>query len=575
MGTKWMTALAVLSTCAFAQTALPTVGLDRLVLVPGSGPVVGGDAQTLGQFKFRVSLLAHYERNPLMIAFGDAESPTRASVIGHRLQAHAVGAIGLLEWLDVQVQVPVTLLQAGDNLGEFFHSGPSAQGIGSPVLGARFAFLSQRRGQPLDLAAQLGVAFPLGSPTALTGGRLSAMPSVHAGRAFGLFSLTGMVGFALEPTRVLGDHPLGTSMELIATGGFGDRLRLELTSRTVVSLVGAHPSTELLLGGRLLRVGPMDFFALAGPSFGDEPGTPSFRAMVGVGVGNLGASNASVAVSEADDDHDGVLNAVDGCRSVAEDRDGVVDQDGCPEDDDDDGTEDLADLCRSTVGTRENQGCPIDDHDGDLIKDVVDQCANEAGPRDRNGCPPRDQDYDGTDDVIDACIAEAGPAEQQGCPIRDGDGDGVSDAFDNCPLEPGLRENQGCPAKKKQMVIITDDRLVIKDKVYFATGKDVVLARSFGLLDQVAQVIRTHASMTHVNIEGHTDDRGAADANRRLSQRRAEAVRRYLIKKGVAPERMTAEGFGPDRPAALNDTAAGREKNRRVEFKLPSHGAQL
>jgi outer membrane protein OmpA-like peptidoglycan-associated protein len=132
----------------------------------------------------------------------------------------------------------------------------------------------------------------------------------------------------------------------------------------------------------------------------------------------------------------------------------------------------------------------------------------------------------------------------------------------------GVPENQGCPQKEKQLVIITREKLVIKDKVYFDTGKSKIQPRSFPLLNQIARILIEHPDVKRVVVEGHTDSRGSAAANRTLSQARAEAVKTYLVQHGVEAARLDAKGYGPDRPVADNGTAAGREQNRRVEFVI-------
>jgi outer membrane protein OmpA-like peptidoglycan-associated protein len=160
----------------------------------------------------------------------------------------------------------------------------------------------------------------------------------------------------------------------------------------------------------------------------------------------------------------------------------------------------------------------------------------------------------------------AGPAATNGCP--DGDGDGVADAFDNCPTEKGEAANQGCPAAKKQLVVITKDALKILDKVQFASGKATILPKSFPLLDQVASVLKSQTQIKLVQVEGHTDNVGKPEANTKLSQQRADAVVDYLVKKGVEKARLKAVGFGQEKPVQSNDTAAGKEANRRVEFNI-------
>ena len=283
------------------------------------------------------------------------------------------------------------------------------------------------------------------------------------------------------------------------------------------------------------------------------------------------AENRGCPVEAKDRDGDGIVDSVDRCIDQPEDKDGFQDADGCVDgDNDNDGIADGQDKCRDIQGVVEYQGCPVPDADHDGVLDADDKCPNEPGPANRQGCPFRDADVDGIEDSVDQCPNEAGLPELRGCAPKDRDGDSVFDHLDNCPDEKGDKDNQGCPKKKKQLVVITAERLVIKDKVYFATGRSTILAKSFPLLDQVAEVIKGHPELKHVVVEGHTDSVGKAETNRKLSQDRANAVMAYLVKKGVAAERLAARGYGPDRPAAENSTAAGREQNRRVEFTLPN-----
>jgi len=158
--------------------------------------------------------------------------------------------------------------------------------------------------------------------------------------------------------------------------------------------------------------------------------------------------------------------------------------------------------------------------------------------------------------------------DNHGCPYPDTDGDGVVDRFDNCPKDKGPVTNQGCPEKVKQLVVITREKIVIKDKVYFALNKAAIKPKSFTMLNQIAEVLKGHPEIEMIQIEGHTDNTGSAEVNRKLSQARADSVRTYLIGQGVKDTRLKAVGFGPDHPADTNATAAGRENNRRVEFNI-------
>ncbi len=119
-------------------------------------------------------------------------------------------------------------------------------------------------------------------------------------------------------------------------------------------------------------------------------------------------------------------------------------------------------------------------------------------------------------------------------------------------------------------VVVEKERLQLKEKVLFDTGKSTIKPESYALLDDVATALKGHPDVKKVVIEGHTDSKGNKAMNTKLSQQRAEAVRTYLVNKGgVEADRLDAKGFGPTRPIADNKTAKGREENRRVEFVIP------
>lgn len=125
----------------------------------------------------------------------------------------------------------------------------------------------------------------------------------------------------------------------------------------------------------------------------------------------------------------------------------------------------------------------------------------------------------------------------------------------------------GC-SQLKSRIKITEDKIVISEKIQFETGKATILPESHGLLDELANVFNDNPQIELVSIEGHTDSTGSAKGNQALSQERAQAVLDYLAGKGVAPDRMQAKGFGQAKPIASNDTEEGRAQNRRVELNI-------
>jgi len=286
-----------------------------------------------------------------------------------------------------------------------------------------------------------------------------------------------------------------------------------------------------------------------------------------------------------DSDGDGVHDHKDRCLAELEDRDGFEDDDGCPDPDNDgDGLPDGADPCPNDAedkdGFEDRDGCPELDNDKDGIPDLEDKCPDDAATPERarlgEGCPPRDSDGDGLFDEEDPCPADAedldGFEDEDGCPDIDNDRDGIVDEKDKCPLKPetinGIKDKDGCPDRGKQLVILTKDKIEIRDKIFFKSGSAKIRRRSFKLLDQIAQVLRGHVEIKKVRVEGHTDDRGKDKRNKKLSQRRAESVALYLIEAGIDPTRLEAVGYGEEKPITDNGTKAGREQNRRVEFTI-------
>ncbi len=275
----------------------------------------------------------------------------------------------------------------------------------------------------------------------------------------------------------------------------------------------------------------------------------------------------AVVIEKVDADHDGVPDLEDRCPEVA----GRPELGGCP-DGDGDGLADLEDACPAQAGPRETNGCPVaKDSDGDGLPDDIDRCPLDPedadGFQDDDGCPDPDDDGDGIVDKIDACPATPGPIENRGCPVSDRDGDGVPDGLDKCPDEAGVAPD-GCP-KKYTLVEVKKDRIAIKQQVHFASAKWQVLPDSFKLLDQVVQVLKDQPKI-RISIEGHTDSVGGEAMNMKLSQARAEAVQTYLVKKGIAADRLEAVGYGPTKPIASNKTEPGRRQNRRTEFRITS-----
>ena len=239
-------------------------------------------------------------------------------------------------------------------------------------------------------------------------------------------------------------------------------------------------------------------------------------------------------VVDGDDDNDGVLNSKDSCIDTPANT--PVDALGCalPQDSDHDGVLNNADKCPNTpAGTKvDAQGCKLAfDADNDGVADKMDQCPNTpAGTKvDANGCDI-DMDHDGVLNANDICP--------------------------NTPLGEAVNSD-GCPA-------------TIDLHINFENNSYKVKKESFENVYKYAKFLKDHTNYS-AKIVGYTDSMGSAAYNQKLSEKRANEVKRMLIASGVNPAQLTAEGRGEANPVASNDTAEGRAQNRRIEAELIRH----
>jgi outer membrane protein OmpA-like peptidoglycan-associated protein len=318
----------------------------------------------------------------------------------------------------------------------------------------------------------------------------------------------------------------------------------------------------------------------------DEPGTLEFKGC-------------------PDKDGDKIIDKLDACPEEA----GLPEFNGCP-DRDGDKIIDSKDECPDTPGLEEFNGCP--DKDGDKLPDHKDDCPDVAGAIEFIGCP--DTDGDKLRDIDDKCPTKPGPQHNWGCPeiklqllaygnkvleevtIEDSkfnfktnfdktkayfklitsEGDTLSQIMITSPELRGKKaflDADGYfrfPKEAETVQLTIEEQEIVKkafDNLEFATGKAVIKAESNSALDELAELMKKHAGWK-LKIEGHTDNVGKASSNTLLSKNRANAVKTYLTKKGVAATRFEVKWYGPDKPIADNSTEEGRQKNRRVEMTL-------
>ncbi|HLL03803.1 MAG TPA: Ig-like domain-containing protein [Myxococcaceae bacterium] len=556
-------ALVLVAVPASAQGVAPgSQGIDVQQYKPGPGlrDVLGLHSAQVGRhLNWNVGLSFNYAKDPLNFLNPRTDTFTY-EIIKNQFTFDLMGAVALYERFELGVGLPITSQGSGSGLASApgFAGGVDATGVGDLRLVPKATLLTTEGG------LNLGLALPLILPT--SGGKdfLGRSGVAAAPRIIGEWVSEGgtrvlaNVGFNFQPKEQLYNLNVGNEFAY----GIGTEVPFQLGHHRLAaeaSLLGALGLKQTNAEERPLELlGALKYHfsdAVAahlggGPGLTRGYGTPGFRMFAGV----IWTQAERVIPTRVEPPPLPV------CPRGPEDVDGFEDGDGCADPDNDgDGLRDEQDRCPNEPETKNS----FEDEDG---------CPDELPPP-----PPVDTDGDGLTDDEDRCPGEAedldGFQDTDGCADTDNDKDSVADTADKCPAEPetinGVDDADGCPDKGKVKVLVEGEKIVILDKVYFATGKDVILARSFSLLRQVAAVLRANPHITRVRVEGHTDNQGADAANQALSQRRADSVRKRLIEQeGIAPERLEAVGYGETKPVDKNETAKGRENNRRVEFLI-------
>ncbi len=545
--------ILLIASAARAQAPDPSYDLDRLTLDPsGEGTLLSDAGRVLPPGALRFAGAMEYQHDPLMLP---GESGP-AALVSNRLALHLLAAYGVSKDLEVTAWLPVVAVQGGDDLSRLGYVSPDAAGIANPAIGLRYALL---RRPTYDLAARLGLGLPLGMAGLSDGTgwqKAQLEPGLEAGAAMGPVRTALDVDLLFAPfdaSRPAREVAIQAAAQL-ATNAFHP----ELTLRALVPFDGAA-GFEAWLGARhSLGSLPLQVFALAGAAAGDLAGLPGFRVLAGV----TWSPGLATPVVERPIKKAPEVVAVEKVVKEAPPKTVVPKKVKPPP----------SNPCAPGQHHSPAQ-CPNNDDDGDGLINKNDRCPLEKGPASNDGCPLADHDRDGVPDLVDACPDSPGPASNLGCPVTDTDHDGVPDVVDNCPDVPGPATNHGCPMSDPQHVYIVREvarqirsRLKFSTNILFAFGDTQVSPESRAMLDQLVRMLARHPELTHLRVEGYTDNVGRPEKNLKLSQARAQAVMAYLESRGIAKARLSAKGFGSEKPVDANTTPEGRARNRRVEL---------
>jgi outer membrane protein OmpA-like peptidoglycan-associated protein len=585
-----------------AQTVTATA-LDRLEPSPaGDGLLSVPDAIVAGELRPTAGVVLSYADAPFVIFRSDGVTLAKdREVVANQLVLHTLLGLEVARRLKIEVDVPMTLVQGAGPEAPPDSSYPSlgdepAKPLNDIRTGARVELVRQRGYVPAAALA-FSLWIPSGDEARYTGAAgFRYAPALVVGASTARLVWSAAVSGRFQDGQ---DGLFGSEMLLGAGAAmrFG-RLQVgpEIFGSTVVSgedqaFSAKSTNLEWLLGARL-RVASFVLGAGGGSGLTRGIGTPRFRLLANVAFAFEAASRAPApepaapapepAAAERAPAPEKRASAPEK-RASRESRDWPAWPDvdtprprppssSPPPDADRDGVPDAEDTCPTKPGLKTSErrrGCPADG-DGDGIADAEDACRDRVGvassdPK-RRGCPP-DRDADGAADTDDLCPDESNtkapdPA-RRGC-LVDTDGDGIVDPSDACPDVKGPAssdpQKNGC---SNLIALKPGENIILKQKIKFTFGGDVISPESFPLLTEIANLMKEHPEIGRVSVDGHTDNTGSLPDNISLSQRRSLSVVRWLLDHGIDARRLETRGFGPKQPLG-NDPA----ENRRVEFTI-------
>jgi uncharacterized protein (TIGR03382 family) len=511
--------------------------------------------------------------DPLVIeGFDDARSSAVRNALVERSTLFQLGAAyAFLDRFEAGVRIPL-YSQSGQANGGLAIPPVSGRATGNLTLHVKARLIQVAGG--LTLGASGLVVVPTASEGKFTGsdklgGRLLVLGSFTPAALASRLTISVNAGAILRGTS---EYANIVQKSGVAWGGgasfrvarrvwataevFGETTpsgQRQQTADQMTSLVALSPS-EWLAGVRIQATRQLAIGLAGGRGVTDAIGTPNARGVLSLsfapGASAAASRHAEAQVDDRDSDGDGIVDSLDKCPNEPEDKDMFEDSDGCPDPDNDgDGVPDALDKCpldpEDKDGFQDDDGCPDKDNDGDGIPDKLDKCPNEP------------EDKDGFEDL-------------DGCPDLDNDHDGIPDDADKCPNEPetinGIADNDGCPDKGDTTIVMSPDRIETLDPIQF-TGLKPAHA-SIPLLAQVGATLRAHPEIVRLRITVHVQPTGDATADQTRSERRAQALRDWLLQWGVAPARLEVRGFGGSKPLVPPDQRGASKINDRVELVI-------
>lgn len=549
------------------------------------------DASAKPDLWWSTRIWGSYVKNPLVYEFADTTLDDQV-LVGDVLQLDLIPAFSFKR-LRLGVDLPLYLTSSGTEVA-------TGTGLGDIALDLKGTLLDTDDA-PLGLALAGRMALPTASVDAPLGNDgLGGELSLIVDKRIGDLLLAANLGTRFMPETALENVTLNDQFVWRAGAGYAitddNGLSLDFAGQSnysaPLSNAAASP-VEAMVGGwqrisnYVLRLG-------LGTGMTEGIGAPDFRAVLAFSY---------EPPPDRDTDLDGLVDRLDDCPEDPEDKDSYQDQDGCPDPStptvfrfvDEDGY--AVEGVQAQVsgpgleGTVKEGAFELPLHPGDY------QVQAQAPGYDTATVTSKVPEASAHEVVVTmnavpgVLVLKVTDPEGKPTAFKWSVGQGFTDDPDgnvDTQVKPGryiLRiESEGYMAIRQPIdlapsdrlvleftlqpskIVVTKERIELREEVYFDTGKATIKGESFAMLNEVAGVLKDNPDITKISVEGHTDSRGSRTSNQTLSDSRAAAVRQYLIDQGVEPDRLVSKGFGEDKPVVSGNNEAAWSKNRRVDI---------
>jgi len=571
MNTRYRAPLAVL--LLVVGRSASAQNLQRFSPAPTqeSGFIVQGTS-TPGHLRLSTGVMVSHARDPLVTV--DANGALVERLVSDMTTIDALVALGLGDRLLIGLDVPIHRVEGTAPAAV----GKEGFGLGDLRLVPRYHVLGDPDTDAFGLAVSLPVTMPSGDVEQLVSEQgFTATPMVAAQLGLGRFTFGANTGAKLRSDRrEVSGTVIGHELTYAASGvaRFGD-MRATLEAFGSLPLDGLDPQRsakplEVLLGGRWLSAGGVQASLGAGLGVIGDAGTPAWRLLAGVAYAPpepaIDEEGGEIEVSEGEEE----APAGEEEAAVSEEEAAASGEEATAGEEEAAVSEEEATAVEeeAVVAAGVEEPAPEPEHAAvaEPEHEVVALGVTEAHVEPAHVEPAHVEPEHVEPEHVEPPHVEPPPPPPPPPPATEASPPPPPPAIEAPPPPPRVKVTRQAPAPIAPATRPGGHKR--RDSVFFGPGSSTLESRDFAILDALATRLQGAAVERKVHLSGHSDNERGDDVNEALSQRRVEVVRDYLVKRGIAADRVSIDWFGSKRPIGKNHTEAGRSVNRRVDFVL-------